>query len=153
MVADVLVRVAPVTGQVERVLRDGVEDAGVVQIVAPRVGELAGKPMPRTAAQRNLQRVVAGRSRGVDLVDDAEVGELAEVGTRGLLVGERVSVHRYGRRSVTVDRVGGALVGSQCILVDVLQDEVVAAGRAHVADVKLPRLPRLCSMFRPKSSA
>jgi hypothetical protein len=37
--------------------------------------------MPRTAAQRNLERVIAGRG-GVDLIDDAEVVELVEVGIR-----------------------------------------------------------------------
>ena len=132
MVSDVIVCVAPVAGQIERVLRDGVKDAGVVQIVAPGVGELAGKPMPRIAAQRNLQRVVAGRGGGVDLVDDAEVGELAEVGPRGLLVAGNVLPFGAGDGR-------GVLVASQGILVDVLQDEVVAAGRAHVADVQLPR--------------
>ena len=50
VVSDVIVRVAPVTGQIDRVLRDGVKDAGVVQIVAPGIGELAGKPVPGTAA-------------------------------------------------------------------------------------------------------
>ena len=134
MVADVIVCVAPVPLQIERVLRDGVEDAGVVQIVAPGVGELAGEAVPCIGLQRNLQRVVTGRGGGVDLVDDAEVGELGEVGPRGLLVAECVSIHRYGR---------GVLVASQGILVDVLQDEVVAAGRADITDVQLPSLPQL----------
>ena len=36
--------------------------------------------MPGAAAQSNLERIVAGGSCGIDLVDDAEVGKLGEVG-------------------------------------------------------------------------
>src|SRR6202021_378044 len=88
--------------------------------------------MPQIAAQGNLERVETGRGGGVDLVDDAEVGELLEVWSCGLLVVERGTVRADNHR--------GVLVASQCILVDVLENKVVAAHCARVADVQQPRM-------------
>ena len=93
MVADIIVRVAPVACKIAGILRQNIENAGVIQVVAPGVGKLTGKTMPGVAAQRKLQRVIAGRGAGVDLVDDAEVGVLVEVWSRGLLRRERIAVH------------------------------------------------------------
>jgi hypothetical protein len=81
VVPDVIGRIAPIARQIEGVLRVGVEAAGVVQVVAPGISKLAGKPVPVAAAYRDLQRVVAGGCGGVDLVDDPKVGILVEVPT------------------------------------------------------------------------
>src|SRR5258708_34409204 len=82
---NVIVCVAPVASQIVGILGKVIEVAGVIQVVTPSVSELAGETMPRVAAQRNLQGVVAGCRSGVDLIDDAQVGILSEVRARGLL--------------------------------------------------------------------
>ena len=87
--------------------------------------------MPGAAAQGNLERIVAGGSCGIDLVDDAEIRKLGEVGPRRLLITECVSIHRHGR---------WVLVAARGILIDVLQYEVMAANGAGIADVQLPRV-------------
>src|SRR6202140_4046935 len=138
VVARIEVAVAVVTLNVEAVLRYGAAISGhVVEGVRPSVSELRRETVPLTNFQNGLEGVVVGVSVALNLVDDAEVRELCEVRTAGLLRGCGCGCGcgcGNFRRSYC-ESVGWRRRG----LVDVLGGQQAMSGAADVTDLQQQR--------------
>jgi len=73
----------------------------------PGVGELRSEAVPLANFQNGLEGVVVGVSVAFDLVDDAEVRELREIGAAGLLRGSCC----IELKNSADDMVGPSLIG------------------------------------------
>jgi len=89
---DIIRGVSVVASDIGAVLRQRRSAGQHLEIVRPGVGVLRNQPMPVSGPNKNLQRVVIGRTGAFDLVDGAEVRELRKIRTGLLQVAEAFGV-------------------------------------------------------------